>query len=286
MAIIHKYSLHKLSRLLACIRGVRVVFHITYGIMLACFFPSLNPSTRRNLLKHWSRTLLHILHVRFEAHGYYHPADTHGRLLVANHISWLDIIALNAVVPAYFVAKSEIRNWPLLGWLCHRVGTLFVKRNIRRDTVRINREISGALKQGECIALFPEGTSTDGELPGHFHSSLLQVAIDLNVAVCPVAIRYHGNTGKANSDAAFVGDMSFVQSLWKILCSPSLHVTLFYLSPLPCTGKNRRLLASQAQGSIHMALAKFLPNHSVCVSNALFLSNGRAPSRRSCFEVS
>lgn len=192
----------------------------------------------------------------------------HGRLLVANHISWLDVIALNAVVPACFVAKSDVKSWPLLGWLCHRVGTLFINRDNRRDTMSINRKISGFLKQGECVALFPEGTSTDGEFPGKFHSSLLQGAIDVNSAICPVAIRYHDGAGHSNGDAAFVGDMSFVQSLWKILCSPSLHITLVYLPPLPCTIKTRRLLASQAQGNIHMALATFSPNHSVCVPNA------------------
>jgi 1-acyl-sn-glycerol-3-phosphate acyltransferase len=254
--------------LLAGFRGARVACHIFYGVLLAFFFPTLKHSLQQRILKDWSSTLLDMLHVKFESHGCFHPANMHGRILVANHVSWLDVIAMNAVVPACFVAKSEIRDWPLLGWLCHRAGTLFVKRNIRRDTVRINLEISGKLKQGECIALFPEGTSTDGELPGHFHSSLLQVAIDLNAAVCPVAIRYHDGAGKASKDAAFVGDMSFVQSLWKILCSPSLHVSLFYLPPLPCAGKNRRLLASEAQGSIHTALANFSPNHSVCVPNA------------------
>ncbi len=145
---------------------------------------------------------------------------------------------------------------------------MFVKRNIRRDTMRINCEISGALTQGACIALFPEGTSTDNEFPGHFHSSLMQAAIDINAAICPVAIRYHDLAGKANSDAAFVGDMSFVQSLWKIMCSPSLHVTLCYLPPLSCEGKNRRLLASEAQGSIHMELAKFSSSHSAYLPHA------------------
>lgn len=253
--------------LLASFRGARVVCHIFYGVLLACFFPALKQNLQQRILKNWSRTLLDMLHVRIESHGCFHAANTHGRIMVANHVSWLDVIALNAIVPACFVAKSEIRDWPLLGWLCHRAGTLFVKRNIRRDTVRINREISEKLKLGECMALFPEGTSTDAELPGHFHSSLLQVAIDIDAALCPVAIRYHDDTGKTNKDAAFVGDMSFVQSLWKILCSPSLNVTLFYLQPLSCTGKNRRMLAAEAQGSIHTALAEFSPNHSICVPN-------------------
>lgn len=254
--------------LFACFRGVCVVCHIIYGILLVCIFPVLNQNIRRRTLKHWSRKLLDMLQVRFAAHGNYHPAEMLGRLLVANHVSWLDVIALNAVVPACFVAKSEVRNWPLLGWLCHRAGTLFIKRDIRRDTVRINRTIAEMLRQDECIVLFPEGTSTDGELPGHFHSSLLQGAIDVDADICPVAIRYHDETGKANSDAAYVGDMSLVESLWKILCSPSLHVTLFYLPPLPRTDKNRRMLAAEAQGAVHMALANFSPNHSVCVPNA------------------
>ncbi len=253
--------------LLVCFRGARVACHIIYGILLACFFPALGQNIQRRILKYWSCKLLDILRVRIQAHGCFHQADLHARLLVANHVSWLDVIALNAIAPACFVAKSEVRSWPLLGWLCHRVGTMFIKRDIRRDTVRINCKISGMLQQGECVALFPEGTSTEGGLPGHFHSSLLQGAIDINSAICPVAIHYHDGAGKANSNAAYVGDMSFVQSLWKILCSSSLHVSMFYLPPLPCTGKNRRLLASQAHASIHIALAKCLPNHSVCVSS-------------------
>ena len=237
--------------------------HIGYGVLLACFFPALSKNIRQLIMRNWSRTLLDMLHVKLEAKGHYQPADINGRILVANHASWLDVIAMNAIVPACFVAKSEIRDWPLLGWLCHRAGTLFVKRNIRRDTLRINREIKEVLNQGECIALFPEGTSTDGDLPGHFHSALLQVAIDVEVSVCPVAIRYHDGTGNTNKDAAFVGEMSFMQSLWKIMCSPSLHVSLHYLEALPSDGKNRRLLALEAQGSIYRTLAEYLPEHPV-----------------------
>ena len=127
--------------------------------------------------------------------------------------------------------------------------------------MRINREIQSTLEQGECIALFPEGTSTIGDIPAHFHSSLFQSAIDLKETICPVAIRYHDGAGVANSDAAFIGDMTFTQSLWKIMCSPSLHVTLLYLPPLSSEGKNRRLLASAARESIHSGLIKFFPNH-------------------------
>ena len=241
----------------AYFRGCRVACHIFYGIILGCFFPLLNRNIRQYIIKNWSCSLLAILNIKLNVQGDDKRAIMNGPILVSNHISWLDVFALNAVFPSCFVAKSEVGDWPLLGWLCHRAGTLFIRRSVRRDTARINREISGVLNRGESIALFPEGTSSDNGIPGHFHSSLLQAAVDLNVGISPVAIRYHDNRGNSNSDAAFVGDMSFIQSLWKIMCSPSLQVTLHYLLPLSSEGKSRRFLATEAQQSIHMKLINF-----------------------------
>jgi 1-acyl-sn-glycerol-3-phosphate acyltransferase len=252
--------MHKLILLRACFRAVRVVCHILYGMLLACIFPFLGRNTQRLIMKHWSRSLMGMMNVKFAADGCCNPAELRGRILVANHISWLDVIALNAIVPSCFVAKSEIRNWPLLGWMCQQAGTLFIKREMRRDTLRINGKISSMLSRNECVALFPEGTSTEGETPGHFHSSLLQGAIDINSAICPVAIRYHDGKGKSNKDAAYVGEMTFIHSLWKILCSQSLYVNLSYLPPITSVGKNRRLLASEAQSSVYASLVTFSNN--------------------------
>lgn len=251
-----KRIMFRSPRLVGCFRGCRVACHIFYGIILGCFFPSLNRNIRQHIIKNWSCSLLAILNIKLNVQGYGKRAIMNGPILVSNHISWLDVFALNAVFPSYFVAKSEVGDWPLLGWLCHRAGTLFIRRTVRRDTARINHEISGVLTRGDSIALFPEGTSSDTGFPGHFHSSLLQAAVDLNVGIRPVAIRYHDNHGNSNSDAAFVGDMSFIQSLWKIMCSPSLQVTLYYLPLLSCEGKSRRLLATEAQQSIHIKLTQ------------------------------
>ncbi len=247
--------------LIACFRGVRVACHISYGMLLVSIFPLMNKPTQQHIVKYWSRKLLDILHVGLESQGNYHPATAHGTLLVANHISWLDAVAMNAVLPAYFVAKSEVGDWPFLGWIFRSIHTLFIKRNMRLDTARINHQVAGMLGRGEHVAVFPEGTTTDGTQLGHFHSSLLQGPLDSGAAICPVAIRYHDGTGKTNGDAAFVGDMTFIQSLWKILCSPALHVTLVYLPTLSSAGKNRRMLAAEAQVAIHMALAKPAPDH-------------------------
>ena len=245
----------------ACFRGVRVAFHIIYGMLLASVIPLLNKSTQQHIVQYWSRKFLDLLHVGLETYGCYHHATAQGRLIVANHISWLDAVSMNAVLPAYFVAKSEVGDWPFLGWILHRIHTLFIKRDIRQETARINCQIKGMLEHGDRITIFPEGTTTDGTQLGHFHSSLLQGPVDIGSTICPVAIRYHDGTGKANGDAVFVGDMTFIESLWKILCSPSLHVTLVYLPAITCTGKNRRMLASEAREAIHATLTNLSSSH-------------------------
>lgn len=245
----------------ACFRGVRIALHIIYGMLLAGAIPLLNKSTQQHIVQYWSRKFLDLLHVGLETYGCYHHATAQGRLIVANHISWLDAVSMNAVLPAYFVAKSEVGDWPFLGWILHRIHTLFIKRDIRQETARINCQIKGMLEHGDRITIFPEGTTTDGTQLGHFHSSLLQGPVDIGSTICPVAIRYHDGTGKANGDAVFVGDMTFIESLWKILCSPSLHVTLVYLPAITCTGKNRRMLASEAREAIHATLTNLSSSH-------------------------
>ena len=244
------------DRLLAALRILRVACHIGYGLLLATFYPLLSQQGQRRILKHWSRALLDILHVGLDTYGCQLPASTHGVLLVANHVSWLDVIAMTAAVPSYFVAKSELGDWPLLGWMTGRVNALFLQRDMRRDTARINSQLAALLKHGENVGIFPEGTTSDGKSIRHFHSSLLQGAIDIAAPVCPLVIRYHDGTGGANDDAAFVGEMNFIQSLWNILRSPSLHVTIAYLPMLPSAGQNRRVLAAQAQADIQTALAQ------------------------------
>lgn len=250
------------NTLIAFVRGLRVASHVLCGLLLVSLFPLLKKSTQHHIVKYWSRKLLDILHVGLETQGYYPAAAVRGSLLVANHVSWLDAVALNAVLPAYFVAKSEVSDWPLLGRIFHGIHTLFIRRDIKMDTLRVNRQIAQLLAQGERIALFPQGTTIHGAQLGHFHSSLLQGAVAMEAAICPVAIRYHDGMGKANHDAAFVGDMTFIQSLWKVLCSPAMHVMLMYLPALSSTGKNRRTLAVEAQSAIYHALARLSRNRS------------------------
>lgn len=236
----------------ALFRAIRLGCHLVYGALLATTYPRFPQTIRQSILKRWSDELLKILHVRLEIAG--HGQTLVGTMLIANHVSWLDVFAINTISPSCFIAKSEVRDWPLLGMLCRQARTVFIDRNLRRDTLHINRQISELIANGECVALFPEGTSTDGSQIRHFHSSLFQSAIDCEAAIQPVAIRYHDGSGKPCNDAAFIDDMSFIRSLINILLSRSLHATLVLLPALSCAGENRRTLASKAQTAIGAAL--------------------------------
>lgn len=244
----------------ACLRAIRFALHLAYGVLLAATFPLLPQRRQKNILRSWSTALLSILNVRTSIAGNIPLQELRSGLIVANHISWLDVIVLNAVLPLRFVAKSEVRGWPVIGWLCARAHTLFIARHRRSDTAHTNLKMAEALQQGECLALFPEGTTTDGSRVKHFHSSLLQSAIDAHCNIYPVTIRYHDRAGNINTNAAYIDDMTFAGSLWKIFCSRDLHVRLTCTAVLNTQAANRRTLAQAAQYHIAQALPSASPS--------------------------
>lgn len=239
---------------LAGLRAMRFAIHLLYGAMLAIVFPSLNIRHQQRILRRWSVELLVILNVRISTAGPLSLQDVTRGMIVANHISWLDVIVLNAALPLRFVAKAEVRRWPVIGWLCARAQTLFIERGKRSDTVHTNLRIAESLQQGNCMAIFPEGTTTDGSHVKHFHSSLLQPAIDARAPIYPVAIRYHDKNGQHHRNAAYIDDMTFVESLWKILCSRDLNARLVTTPALGTSTGNRRALAQEAHRRITFAL--------------------------------
>ena len=230
----------------------RMIVHLFSGLAtIASVFPSLDAPARRARIRRWSRRLLHLLNIDIRMTGTLaHP----NALVVANHVSWLDIFALHAVGPVRFIAKSEIARWPLLGRLVAGVGTLFIERARKRDTHRVNREVGEALAAGDIVAVFPEGTTTDGARLLPFKGSLLQPVIDAGGRVQPVAIRYRTPAGE-QSLAVVYDDITFIRSFWRISGARALVVELIAGSPLPAANKHRRELAGEAEDAIRAALA-------------------------------
>ncbi|UJP05861.1 MAG: 1-acyl-sn-glycerol-3-phosphate acyltransferase [Nitrosomonas sp.] len=240
--------------LLQLIRLFRLSFHIASGLIQSVAYPYFSLTVRRNMMQKWASGLLSVLAIKLKCHGEPPGHNISRALLAVNHVSWLDVCILMAICPTRFVAKAEIRQWPILGLLSRNVGTLFIERTKRSDTLRINQQISSTLIQGERVAVFPEGTTTDGMQICHFHASLLQSAVAANALLFPVAVSYKKPSGENCPEAAYV-DPSLIASLKKILSQPCIDAELTFTPSLSCGSKNRRELARFAEQAIANTLA-------------------------------
>lgn len=230
------------------LRLARIGLHIAQGLFTAALvFPPATQSRRQWLTRRWSVQLLEILNVEVRVYGTPPGRELDAVMFVANHISWLDIYALNTVKPARFIAKSEVRAWPLVGWLAEKTGTLFIERGRRHDTGRIATIATQALREGHCLCFFPEGTTTDGTTMLPFKTSLLQPAINAGAHLWPLAIRYPLPDGGANTAIAYWGDVTMMQSVRAVLKQHQPVIELHFSPPLPSIGRERRALAEEAR---------------------------------------
>jgi 1-acyl-sn-glycerol-3-phosphate acyltransferase len=235
---------------LRMVRIFRLVVHLIRGLLFVCFrFPGWIQARRDRENRRWSRKLLRILSIRAQIDSL--PKNFPERcLMVFNHVSWLDIILVNATQPAIFIAKSEIARWPIVGTLVTRAGTLYIERGSRSALKRTNERVSEALRAGALVACFPEGVTTLGERVGRFHGALFQPAIDVEATVLPAAILYCDANGKRSSATDYVGEDSLLKSVWQIVSAPRIIARLEFLAPLATSGMERRALSTQVHAAI------------------------------------
>ncbi|NDY93252.1 lysophospholipid acyltransferase family protein [Ideonella livida] len=234
-------------------RLLRVLLHVLWGLLILAFlFDRLDTAGRHARIGAWSAGLLRALGLRLQVHG---QARAGAGLLVANHVSWLDIAALHSACPrARFVSKADVLQWPLLGWMIRQGGTLFIQRERKRDAMRVVHEMAAAIGQGDLVAVFPEGTTGPGHPVLPFHGNLLQAAIAVAAPIQPVALRYH-QPGQAFAEAArYIGDTTLLGSLACILMASGLTVEVDFLSPQASAHADRRSLAEALRGQLEAAL--------------------------------
>jgi 1-acyl-sn-glycerol-3-phosphate acyltransferase len=232
---------------------VRIVLHILRIILLCAFYFSwCRRSARDRAITVWSQGLLKILNLQVQIVG--HPPKQQGCLIVGNHISWLDIHIIHAILPARFVAKSEIRSWPVFGWIAQQSGTLFIRRHSHQDAAKIVGVVSDCMHQGDLICCFPEGTTSSGHHVLAFKGSLLQAAIDAEVNVQPLMLRYVDEQGEVDVRMAFIGDDTIVQSLAKILCIRQPKVVIKFLVQISSQGHDRKSLSNATHDAISQAM--------------------------------
>ncbi len=229
-------------------RLLRCALHLLHGMaVMALRFPRLDAAGRQARIAWWSAGLLRALGLRLEVQGVAPRAG--GTLLVANHVSFLDIAAIHAVVPqARFVSKAEVQDWPLLGWLIRGAGTLFIQRERRRDAMRVVHDSAAALQRGETVAVFPEGTTGAGARLLPFHANLLQAAVATATPLQPVALRYAAPGQRFARAVEYVGETTMLQSLWRIACARGLVVRVALLPPVGSAHADRRALAAHLRG--------------------------------------
>jgi len=220
-------------------------------------FPWIRVARREALIALWSRALLWACGVRVQervAAGAQAlsalrglQGEGQGRLLLPNHISWLDIFVIDSIAPASFVAKAEIARWPLVGTLVARAGTVFVERGRRHAVHGVIQALGARMAQGYRAAVFPEGTTSEGDRLLVFHGNLIQAALNAGVPMIPVGLRYLDPDGERSHAVAYVGDTSFIASLWRITGHPRLEVEAHVLPALAPVGLTRQAAAQQVR---------------------------------------
>ncbi|MFE9109893.1 lysophospholipid acyltransferase family protein [Streptomyces collinus] len=227
----------------------RAVLRLTAVLLLLLAGIALTPLGGRipaSLVRRWCRWIVRAAGVRVRITGA--AAPTGGLLLVANHISWLDIPLLAAVRPARMLAKTEVRHWPVAGALAARGGTLFIDRDRLRALPDTVARIAGALREGAAVAAFPEGSTWCGRAQGTFRRAVFQAALDAGVPVQPVRIGYRLSGGRATTAPAYVGDDTLLASLWRVATARGLIAEVEVRNPVPpSAGPDRRTLARAAQ---------------------------------------
>lgn len=235
--------------------------HTLLGLCIAgLVFPLSGRGLKASLIQWWCGKLLKAFNLRIVSLGHLPQKNIPLKkaMLIANHISWADIHALNSMMPLRFIAKSEIKDWPVFGYLVSKANTLFIDRNKRQDAKRTITIAQQSLESGDNLCFFPEGTTTDGTEIKPFKTSLIQAAMQAQSTIFPVAIRYPNPDGSINTGVAYAGETTLIESMQNILKQKSPVVELHFLSPVmpsEYAGMDRRILTLHIEGLIRQRLA-------------------------------
>ena len=212
-------------------------------------FATLSQPEREAEVQRWAAGFLRVWRIDLQVHGT--PPARGPLMLVANHISWLDILVLHAAGFCRFVAKSDIQAWPVIGMMATQAGTLYIERASRRDALRVVHHMRDALLRGEVVGVFPEGTTSDGQTLLPFHANLIQAAVAAQAPVQPVALEFvDARSGRISLAPIYIGDQTLVGSVWRTLTTPGIRAVVTYGARQPPDGRERREWAAALQTSV------------------------------------
>lgn len=243
------------------VKFILLILHIFLGIILSfiLFLPGLarylSPNVSMRVVVWWSYVLCRICGLSIRQHGKWIDSPA---IFVANHISWLDVFALLGSFHAIFVAKQEVVDWPLIGWLCQRVGTLFFRRGSGFAAMSlIVDKMVNTLQAGQKVFFFPEGTTTNGRQVQQFHARIFQAAVKAKVPVQPVALQYIDKEGKISGIAPYIDEDTLLSHLWRLFGETDLQIHIWFCDPITIEEKKRRTIAEEAYQQIVTALQQY-----------------------------
>ena len=246
-----------MAKIRLLLRLIGIAWVIAWGcIQVALFFKREGRPGRQRRVRAWSRQCMKVCGVKLSVHGAERFFNQGGQFMVANHISWLDIFAVNSIHAVRFVAKEEVRAWPAIGWLAACAETVFIKRGNRRSSQQVREILLQILAENDYAVVFPEGTSTDGTELKPFKSNLFETAVESGQTVWPLAVYYPNPDGSPNTAMAYCGDLSLWQSFCQILPQRRSEVAVYFLEPIAPQGKTRQQLCEAAQTAIAAKLAQ------------------------------
>lgn len=239
-----------MTQLRAFVRLIGIVLHLVRGVWLVkTGFSRLSSTQKEEHVQAWARTMLARLAIKLVVNG--QPPQAGPVLLVANHISWLDIVVMHAARHCRFVSKAAVHHWPVIGSLADAAGTLYIERESRRDAMRVVHHMVESLKAGDVLAVFPEGTTGDGTTVMPFHANLIQAAISADAPVQAVALHFADCvTGAQSLAPCFTGDDTLLQSLWRTLQTPNLEAIVSFGAPQTALQRDRRTWAADLRTAV------------------------------------
>ena len=226
------------------------LWHLLLGLWtIAVRFPRLSPEQREMRVQAWSLELLALWGIHLKVIG--QPVMAGPALMVANHISWLDILVIHAARYCRFVSKSDIRHWPIVGALATGAGTLYIERSSRKDALRMVRDMAEAMQAGDVVAVFPEGTTSDGRELLPFHANLIQSAIAAEAPVQPMSLRFiDARTGEMTMAPCYIGDDTLLASVWRTLTAPPITAVVHFGALQQAQGRDRRQWAQDLRAAV------------------------------------
>ncbi|OYY87915.1 MAG: 1-acyl-sn-glycerol-3-phosphate acyltransferase [Polaromonas sp. 28-63-22] len=228
----------------------RAMLHALRGLWtIKTVFPKLEQEDRHARVNVWAGEMLQIVGIELVVNGT--PPAEGPVLLVANHISWLDILVMHASRHCRFVSKADIKKWPIVGTMAGAAGTMYLERESRRDAHRVVVQMADRLRAGDVLAVFPEGTTGDGITLKPFHANLIQAAIEASAPVQPVALKFiDAASGQTSFAPSYVDDETLVGSIWRTLTAPRLIAVVTFGPAHAHQGRNRRLWAQALRDDI------------------------------------